>query len=375
MQIVPFASDSNLPAYLTQGVDFAKDLNKDVVRAPAFPSMSIKGKVFTMNKDGVKTILMKPAPNEDETAQNIGVVIERANMNAKNFYKNGYVEGQSDGNQPDCYSFDGIAPSPQSREPQSKKCAVCPHNVWGSRVSNDGDRPGQEKKGKACTDHARLAIAAPDALDKPMLMRVPPASLKNLREAVKIINARKVPYNAVVMKVSFDPAMASPTLMFKPVGLLPDAGYAQVTSLYEGELVRSIMGLEDTFDEPVEAQPAAGGINTDELDAALAARAATQAAAAPQPTAAPTPAPTAAPTPAPTRKPRAAAPAPTPAPTPTEEDGDDLAGLGLGTAAPAPAPAPVAAKAPAAPRPPAPAPAAGGDLLGDLDALLGNVDG
>jgi hypothetical protein len=359
MSLVPFDSSDKLPARLAGRTERASSINKDVVRAPAYPSMSIKGKVFTIVKDGVKKILTKP-DDPDEVAQNIGVVMLRANMGSKNFYLNGYVEGQSDGNRPDCFSNDGVAPHPNSPAPQAKKCAVCPHNQWGSRVSADGDRPGTEKKGKACSDQARLAIAAPDKLEDAMLLRVPPASLKNLRAAIKLVDGRKLDYNEVVMKVGFDPQAASPTLTFKPVGILGDAEYEKAKEQYDSELVRSIVGLEDHFEEaaPVQDSP----VSTDELDAALAARdASRRASESSAGAAAPAPAP------APSKR-TARAPAAAPKPAVTEQDLDDIL---PSTAAPAAAPAPAPTPAPSAP--PA-ASSGGGDLMSDLDALLGGTD-
>lgn len=347
MNLVPFDSQGNLPAYLTNASALA-DINKDVVRAPTFPSMSIKGKVFTLNKGGVKKIVTKPGEDSDEVAQSIGVVVLRANMSAKTFYLKKFDNADSDGMRPDCYSYDGVAPSGNSPAPQSKKCAVCPHNQWGSRVSDSG-----ESKGKACSDNARIAIAAPDSLSDPMLMRVPPASLKNLREGVKLVANRKIPYNAVVMKVSFDPQQASPTLLFKPVGLLNDADYAKASEMYESEIVRAIVGVDETADEPVEV---AAPVTTDELDAAIAAREVTeQAKQSSAPPAAEKPA-----------KAKAAAKA---KPV-TSDELDETLGL-----TPAPAPAPVAAApAPVAAPPAAPAASAPSDLLSDLDALLGSSD-
>lgn len=358
--IIPFSAEGALPARLANRGERSTSINKDVVRAPAYPTLSIKGKVFTIVKDGQKKILTKP-DEPDEVAQSIGVVVLRANMGSKNFYRNGFKEG--DASPPDCWSHDGIVPSPNAREPQAKKCALCPHNVWGSRISNDGDRPGEEKKGKACSDQGRLAVAAPDAMDKgAMLLRVPPASIKNWRAAVKVIDGRKLDYNEVVFKVSFDPQQASPMLMFKPIGILQDAEYEVAKGQYDTELVRSIVGLDDHFEETPEPQAPVSG---DELDAALAARDATRKAAE---TSAPAPAASPAPTPAPTAAPRRAkAPAPTAAPAPAVDE-SELDGVLGTTAAPAPAPAAPAA----APTPPAAS--GGGDLLSDLDALLGGTD-
>jgi hypothetical protein len=343
MNLVPFDSQSNLPAYLSDPAAMP-DINKDVVRARAFPTMSIKGKVFTINKDGVRKLITKP-DDPDEVAQSIGVVILRANMSNKNFYLKGYVEG--DTSPPDCHSHDGVAPSANAPSPQSKKCQICPHNQWGARIADDGT----ERKGRACSDNARLAIAAPDKLSEPMLLRVPPASLKHLREAVKIINQRKIPYNAVVMKISFVAEEASPMLKFKPVGLLPDADYGAAKELYDGELVRAIVGLDESGFEPAAEAPPP--VTADELDAAIAARDATAKAQATPP--AETPATT-------VRKSTKVKPA-------TQEEVAQAV-------TPAPTAAPVVAQAPAptqAPQAQAPSSAAG-SLLSDLDALLGNTD-
>lgn len=352
--IVKFSADSALPAYLSSGV--TSDVNKDVFTGPVFPTMSIKGKVFTIVKDGVKTILKKPG-EDDEVAQNIGVSIIRINMNSKVFYAKKFTEGDSDGARPDCYSYDGVAPSVNSVNPQAKKCALCPNNQWGSRISESG------AKSKLCNDNARIAISAPDKLE-PMLVRVPPASLKNLREAVKAVNARKIPYNATVMKISFDPQAASPTLLFKPIGLLGEEAFRAVEAEYDSEIVRAITGVDDVAHEG-EGETPVGGASMDELDAALAARNATQQAAA--------------------KPAQAAAPAaPAAKPSVDEDELSDV--LGMGSAAPAEPkaePAPTKTRAPRAAKPAAPAqdaapPAAsGGDvggLLGDLDALLGGTD-
>ena len=270
MKLVPFESQSNLPAYLTDTAGLL-DINKEVVRAAAFPVMSIKGMKFTHVQDGVKKVLTKP-DDPEEVAQSIGVVFLRANLHAKTFYMKKYSEGDSEGARPDCYSYDGVAPSANAQAPQSKKCAVCAHNQWGSRVG-DGDGAG-EGKGKACQDNARIAISTPDNMN-PTLLRVPPASLKGLKEMLKVVASRKVPYNAVVVKIGFDREAPSPKLTFKPVGLMDDAGYQTVKALYEDDIVRAIVGLDDVASEPSEPK-AAPKVDADELDAALAAREVTQ---------------------------------------------------------------------------------------------------
>lgn len=265
MDIIPFDSAENLPAF-AKDASLVKDLNKEVVRAAAYTVMSIKGKQFTVVRDGVRTVLTKP-DDPDEVAQNIGAVIVRANMHAKTYYARKYSGEDSEGARPDCYSMDGISPSPNALNPQSDKCATCPHNQWGSRISEDG-----QSKGKACQDNARLAISQPDKME-PMLLRVPPASLKGLKEALKIVASRKLPYNGAIMKIGFDRDAPSPKLTFKPVGLLNDTGYGAVKAAYDDEVVRAIVGLDDFAPEhggdAPQPEPA---IEADELDAAIAAK-------------------------------------------------------------------------------------------------------
>ncbi len=348
MNIIKF-EDAKLPAYLTSGVSL--DINKEVVRGSAFPTMSIKGMKFTINRDGVKTIITKP-DDPDEVAQNLQVVFVRANLHAKTFYMKRYSEGESDNTRPDCYSFDGVAPSPNAVNPQAKKCALCPNNQWGSRSGDDG-----ESKGKACQDNARIAVSAPDKVD-PILLRVPPKSLKPLRETLKLIAARKLPYNSAVIRIGFDREAPSPVLTFKPVGLLDERGYNAVHEAYESELVRAIVGLDDEGYGAVEVAKPTSTIDTSEIDAAITARDATKKAAS-----------------------RVSA-----------DDLDDMAELADLAPKPAPKPAPAkpvkhvteddldgfdeppkAAK-PAKAKPAEKKPSSGSDLLSGLEDLLGSTD-
>lgn len=352
--IIPFSS-AQLPAYLSNRKALASALNKDVVTAAQFPTLSIKGKVFTLVRDNERKVMMNP--NEpDEVLQSIQLNVLRANTKNRVYYAKSYVEGDSEGARPTCQSNDGVAPTPTSVEPQSNKCAICPHAVWGSKLKDDGTAG----EGTECSVNTRLAVTAPDDLTTVFLLRVPAGSRKNYADAVKMADSRGIPYNALVLKVGFDPMAPSPKLTFKPVGLLPDDAYAQATEAYESELVREIVGL-GRVDEPAALPaPAPGAVSADELDAAIAAKAVVAKAA----------------TPAPRVVPKAKA-APDAAVKPAaavsmDELGALVDAVAPPKAAPAPAPAPVKAPAPA---PKAAAPAAPLDgLLDELNDLLGMSD-
>ncbi len=325
--LIALPQNANLPAFLQ---DTQLDNSELTSRVGAgFPFLSIKGKVFTVQRGDESTVIMNPK-DPDSTAQAIEVVIVKANPNnSKTYYIADYVEGSVA--EPDCMSSDGISPDPRSPSPQATKCAICPMNRWGSKVGEDG------KERKACQDNARVAIVPSGQINDPMLLRVPPASLKALGEYGDALKKRGVPFYGVVTKLAFDAAAATPKLVFKAVNYVTAEQYAEITALRDSELVQRIVGLGEQQDAlPAGAPPAH--------------------IAAPTP-AVPSPSETAA-----VAKPAARKPAPKPAP--------------------APAPAPAATEAP--PPPPkveatSPAvvsglPAAADATLAEVEALLSTID-
>jgi hypothetical protein len=237
MNIIPFDQAGKLPAFL-KSFDIAA-LNADLTShaGGGFPVISIKGKVFAVVRDGERVVL--PNPKDPESpATSIDVVLLKANKGtSKVFYLKGYDPKDSEGAKPDCYSADGVAPAADAANPQAKKCATCAHNQWGSRVTEKG-----ASKGKACSDTVRMAVAAAGQLNDPMLLRVPPASIKALGEYGQMLAKRGVGYSMVVTKVAFDQEAESPKLTFKPVGFLDDAGFAEVQEMVSSDLVQNILG-------------------------------------------------------------------------------------------------------------------------------------
>lgn len=230
-ELIPF-DGGQLPAHLRN--DSAADVNSALSQgvSAGFPVMSIKGKTFTIVQGDTRNIITKP-DDEDEPASNIQVIILDANPNlSKNYYESEYEEGSTAS--PDCFSEDGKFPSAEVEAPQAKSCATCPHNAWGS---------GKAGRGKACQDSRRLAIAPSDNPEEPMLLRVPPASLKGLREFGTTLGKRGVSFDAVVTKLRFDPEQSSPVLIFKPVGFLDAATYEKVQEIKGDDTVQQITGI------------------------------------------------------------------------------------------------------------------------------------
>lgn len=355
--IVPLSS-GKLPAYLAKRTELAAAINGDVVGdGLGYGVLSIKGKVFTLVKGNERKVLTKPE-DPDEVLQFVNLTVLRANTKSRVFYAKAYVEGEDNGEmkRPDCYSRDGIAPAEDARTPQAKKCQVCPHAVWGSKVSTDGQGSG---KGTACTVNTRLAVVDPDTLvaeqTEPYLLRVPAGSRANFADVVRAADSRGLPYNALVLKVGFDKEAPAPKLTFKLTGLVSDAAYEKVQALHDDTLTKAIVGLV-AHKEP---EDTASSVSQAEVDAALAGQTAVENAKA---SAKADP------------KPRATAKAkpPAPAPAPVDDPAADLDALlnGGETKAAAPTPAPS----------PAPKPAANvqvtdaSNLMDELDALLGGSD-
>ncbi len=274
MNIIPFDGSKSLPSYLKK-VNVAA-LNADLTAhaGGGFPVISIKGKVFAVVRDGVRQVLPNPK-DPDSPATSIDAVLIKANKGtSKVFYAAGYNPESSEGQKPDCYSNDGVAPAADAKNPQAKKCATCPHNQWGSRVSDKGST-----KGKACADAVRVAVAAAGQLNDPMLLRVPPASIKALGEYGQMLAKRDVGYNMVVTKIGFDMEAPTPKLTFKPVGFLDDAAFAEVQEIAAGDLVADILGAspvvaaEAPADPPVEKPVVskAKTVTADEIESAVAA--------------------------------------------------------------------------------------------------------
>lgn len=223
----------NVPALLS-GLLADNDAYTANVGGGGFPVMSIKGKVWTLVKDGNRETLMNPN-DPDEAATSINVVILKTNPGlSKIWYAKAFVEG-SDA-KPDCFSHNGETPDPSVEKPQAAKCAICPKNAWGSKMSDDG------KKLKACSDSRRIAIANPDALDDPILLRVPAASLKPLAEYASDLGKRKYPVAAVITKIGFDRDVASPKLTFKAVAGMPEATHGAILDAVNSDKVADILG-------------------------------------------------------------------------------------------------------------------------------------
>ena len=230
--LIPFDS-AKLPASIAKAFSISFD-DFSTGQKGGFPVISIKGKVFHIKRGDEKTLVTKP-DSDGEPAASLEVIVLKTHPGvAKTYYSKGFSEGSVE--KPDCYSNDGTAPAADAQSPQAKKCAACPHNQWGSKITEDG------KKGKSCADVKRLAVAPAGQINDPMLLRVPAASLKTWDQYVDLLKKRGVPPPAVVTKVGFDYTVAHPALTFKPIGFIDEAMAVEVKEVLDTDVVQNIIG-------------------------------------------------------------------------------------------------------------------------------------
>ena len=237
--LIPFDS-AKLPASIAKAFSISFD-DFSTGQKGGFPVISIKGKVFHIKRGDEKTLVTKP-DGDGEPAASLEVIVLKTHPGvAKTYYSKGFSEGSVE--KPDCYSNDGTAPAADAQSPQAKKCAACPHNRWGSKITEDS------KKGKSCADVKRLAVAPAGQINDPMLLRVPAASLKTWDQYVDLLKKRGVPPPAVVTKVGFDYTVAHPALTFKPVGFIDEAMAVEVKEVLDTDVVQNIIGGAPTAAE------------------------------------------------------------------------------------------------------------------------------
>lgn len=233
-----------------------------------FAVLSLRGKSWRVKHRGEERILMREDGDGARSSLEV-VLVKSAPVISKIFYQTGYVEGSN--SPPDCWSTNGVTPDAGASKKQSATCAGCPHNAWGSRITDAG------KAGKACADSKRLALVPAADIDNevsggPMLLRIPAASLQDLTAYAAKLNAVDYPYYAVVTRIAFDPDAEYPKVMMNAVRALTDEEAAKVAALREDPRVSRILNeavemaehqtsappaLDQVFEKPPANPPAA----------------------------------------------------------------------------------------------------------------------
>jgi hypothetical protein len=200
------------------------------VAPPASNRISLKGRVFTM-PDGST----HPGP--------IACVILDFRSH------NQYWPGAYNPNQledPICFAvsrtYEGLAPSPESLEPQAERCSTCPKNVFGSAPNG---------KARACKNGRRLAIVPPDATadTEPMILSASPTAISAFESYVLGLAASegKMPVQTIT-HIGFKPDTDFPTLVFGKPKPLTDKQLAIMMKLRAK--AQPMLDLQGTGDVP-----------------------------------------------------------------------------------------------------------------------------
>lgn len=174
-----------------------------------------RGGRWTLKYRGQKYMITRPDGTPEPWLHCI--IIGQARQKSKSFYEK-YEDGSDD--PPICSSFDGI--TPDVAEPVAPTCAVCPKNVLYIN-------PETGKRTTDCKDHKRLAVLLLPAITQklfgepllePVFLRVPAASLQNLSLMGDQAKAMGHAFYTYVTRISFDPNVPYPKMVFEAIQLL-----------------------------------------------------------------------------------------------------------------------------------------------------------
>lgn len=210
--------DAELPAHLK---DTFSGTNPFAAAGSAegFKRLTTKSHSFYMEYSGMR---------EEIGQDTLDVVILDSNPNKSKVYYAGGFEG-GEFVKPTCYSNNGTSPSKNAEEPQSKKCAICPQNQWGSRITDKGGR------GKSCSDSMRLCVANVDNVDDIMLLKVTSYALKTLGQYGAQLAKRGVDPKYVVTQLGFNSKGDFPSLTFKAVRFIEEEELKSIDELIKTE--------------------------------------------------------------------------------------------------------------------------------------------
>ena len=204
-----FASNAQLPAHL-QGVNLGITTQLKQGMFTGGNRIGLRNSRFRLIVAGVEEGII------EENYLDV-IFLSAAPAVSRVYYKDAYKQGENA--PPVCFSADGIVPHNDVKQKQSDKCATCPMNIKGSKVS-DG------QKYKACGYFRRLVVMlAGDVEDKRVfkldvkgqgIFGDSSAAAKSLNDYIKALDTRGVDAGQVVTRIKFDLDASVPKLLFAP---------------------------------------------------------------------------------------------------------------------------------------------------------------
>ena len=253
MNIVASNTSGAIAAYVAGRRSFNDELSAGVTGG--FAVIGYRGKIWRVKSQGNENMITRDDVHGDgsqDPAASIEVVIVKSSpVITKTYYIKGWEDGSN--SPPDCFSSNGITPDANAPHKQNPICKTCKWDAFNSR-SQEGS------KGKACQDNRRIAVVPSkdidnEALGGPMLLRVPPASLKELVNHAVKLDQKGLPYFGVVTRISFDPNSIF-KLLFTPVRVLNDDEFNKILMLRDDTRVVRILAETVTADAIANHPPA-----------------------------------------------------------------------------------------------------------------------
>ena len=212
----------------------------------SFPILGIKGGKWHYRWKGEDRVI-NDANGFAVPAINVVILKSQAEL-TRTFYPGGYVEGAN--NRPVCWSSNGIRPDDIVPDPINPVCGTCPNDAWGSGAT------AAAPKAKACQQRRRVVVVpyGDDLTNEdaggPMLLSVPPSSLRNMDQYATALTNNGIQYFGGVTQLSFDQTTAFPRIEFSWAGQLTDDEVAVVLETRKHEQVGRILSSKIEVDGP-----------------------------------------------------------------------------------------------------------------------------
>jgi hypothetical protein len=166
----------------------------------------------------------------DKGVEFTGIILKETPVNM--FYKTRYEKAKPVN--PDCWSLGGLVPDSAVAEKQNADCPSCPQNRFGTGT----DEKGQKTKGKACRNARRLVLMI-DGVDMPVIMSLPPTTIKPFNAYLKMLSSNQppVPMFAVHTLFTFDEKSQFPRPLCSAKGVVSSQEYADIREYRQTQVV------------------------------------------------------------------------------------------------------------------------------------------
>ncbi|MFH1398977.1 MAG: hypothetical protein ABIG95_02605 [Candidatus Woesearchaeota archaeon] len=222
LELVPKEDLENLPAELV--AEYEQDAVENMEHVhDAFYRIGITGGRFRVDNQLVG----------DQGVEFEAIILKEMPVNI--WYSTVY--DSSNPSAPDCWSLGGLKPDPSCVARQSESCITCKMNKFGSAVGKDGKR-----RSKACHNTRRIILKI-QSVDLPVIMSLPPTSIKLLNNYLKELSRGEValPMFALTTRFTFDTTVEYPRPCMNKGKFLDVKEYRAIKEYRNSDIVTGAM--------------------------------------------------------------------------------------------------------------------------------------